>query len=147
MYSEDRYHPTNNDDTYLSDLIQKKIKLKNKNPEENYCEFFVSPPNLMSGRKIKIKCYRSGEMGSPIVDAVTGAVFSGHDEGNKVVRHTVGSKYENLYFKTRYGSNLLFYHSPGEFEKHQYTELPEETKRRWRERFTSIQYEIHTKNL
>ena len=142
MFSDDRFHPTNNDDTYLKELIEKKINSSKKHLDETKrsCEVITSCFGQNSNNKMKVKCYRSGEIGNLIVDSVTGAVFSGHNEQDKLIRHLVGSKYEDLYFKVKDGSNTFFYHSPEEFEKHQYNELSEEVKSKWREKYTAMQY-------
>ena len=120
MYSEDRFHPTNNDDNYLKELIEQKIKPSNKTSECTVKCFKLNNP-------VKVKCYKSGDIGSTIVDAVTGAPF---------YEHKVGSKYEYLYFKVKRDFDTFFYHSPEEYEKHQYTDLTDEIKKNWREKFS-----------
>lgn len=146
MYSEDRYHPTNNDDTYLAELLEKNSK-KRKNPFDETkpsTEAVLLSSNSRYGKGIK--CYSSGGMGTPIIDAVTGGIFSGHEKGEKLIRHLIGSKYEDLYFKIKDRGNTFFYHGPDEFEKHRGIVLGENTKRIWREKYTKMQYEIYSAN-
>lgn len=145
MYSEDRFHPTNNDDTYLKDLIERHIKPSKSCVDKRMTEITVSSSVSLSRKNVKVKCFGSSGRGGLIIDAVTGEPFSGHIEGDKVIRHVIGSKYEDLYFKTGDGENLFFYHSPEEFEKHQHTELSDSIKKKWREKYTLMQSVITKK--
>lgn len=72
---------------------------------------------------------------SKIVNAITGIRY--RDEDPKV-KYLVGSMEEDLLFKVSIsnGENgqdpvLLFYDSPEQFEKHQYTSLKQTTKETW----------------
>jgi hypothetical protein len=64
--------------------------------------------------------------GVAIRDAVTGA---------KTPEHRVGSRNEDLYFKTNFsvGQEMyhLFYDSPEQFERHMHTSVDEKTKQKW----------------
>lgn len=79
-------------------------------------------------KNIKIEIYGSGDIGSTIRNAETGEFFRGH---------TVGSSVEDIYFKTSFFRSpnqeplLLFYNSPEHYEKHQFTNLSNDVKRRW----------------
>ena len=72
---------------------------------------------------------------SKIVNAITGFRYRDEDPKLKIL---VGSIHEDMLFKVRIsnGENkkdpvLLFYDSPEQFEKHQYTLLNQKTKETW----------------
>jgi len=77
---------------------------------------FVRKYRAPDGKKKKLLIFGSGDTGATIRNAVTGEKYNGHK---------VGSKNEDMYFKTRlctgeFGidSPLLFYDSAEQFEKH-----------------------------
>lgn len=77
---------------------------------------FVRKHRASDGKKKRLLIFGSGEIGTTIRNAVNGEKYYGHK---------VGSKNEDLYFKTRlctgeFGNEtpMLFYDSAEQFEKH-----------------------------
>lgn len=72
---------------------------------------------------------------SKIVNAITGLRYRDEDPKLNI---SVGSAHEDLFFKVRISNGetgqdpvTLFYDSPEQFEKHQYTLLNQKTKEAW----------------
>jgi hypothetical protein len=103
------------------------------------------------GRRKKIQCgyfTTSFNPNSKIVNAITGLRY--RDEDPKC-KYLVGSLEENLLFKVCISNGetgqdpvLLFYDSPEQFEKHQYTALKQIIKEEWLNK--KLHY-IHSKRL
>jgi hypothetical protein len=89
---------------------------------------FVRKIRGWDGKKKKLLIFGSGDVGATIRNAVTGEKYYGHK---------VGSKNEDLYFKSRictgeFGSNgpTLFYESAEQFERHMGGVVQQSTKDR-----------------
>ena len=90
---------------------------------KNLCVFHLPMEN--SRKKYIVKCYKSGGMNTPIINAVTGMQ----------TRHVVGSVNESLYFKVRDTvnsiGNTFYYESPDSYERHLKVVLSDDTKNQW----------------
>lgn len=128
MYCEDSFHPNDENDVANS---QKKELNNIKSYDMGYC--FVYRNKETSSGKIKntrIDCYTSGDTGMRIRNAETGSYY----------KYKVGTNEEGLLFKValatgelraRNSSNVLFYDSPEQYEKHLMAEIHEEIKDKW----------------
>jgi hypothetical protein len=132
MYYEDSFHP--NEDNDVMNNHQKKEFNNIKSIDSGYGYIYRIKPALSNKVKnTRIDCYTSGDTGMSIRNAETGNYY----------KYKVGSKEEGLFFKialatgelkTRNGSNVLFYDSPEQYEKHLMSEIDQETKDRWVEK-------------
>ena len=122
-----------NDDYSITNSIPSNL-LKNKQPRGNQSRVYTINKTLKSldneyRKTVTIKLYGSGDYGSYIKNAVTGAYTN----------HRVGSEAENLYFSVANCTGMdklngpvhLYYNSPSEYEKHQFTLVDEEKKEEW----------------
>jgi len=128
MYYEDSFHPNEENDV----LNHQKKELNNiKSNDPGYGYIFINKI-LPSGKnkKTRVDCYSTSVSGSNIRNAETGDYY----------KYKVGSKDEDLFFKialasgnlkTKNNSNLLFYDSPEQFEKHLMIELDTYIKEQW----------------
>jgi len=128
MYFEDKFDPNEEND------IQKKELNNIKSYDKGYG--YVYRKKQISNGKIvrsRIDCYASGDIGSCIRNAETGNFY----------KYKVGSKEEGLFFKvalatgelkTKNGSNVLFYDSPEQYEKHLDDEISQNVKQTWHEK-------------
>ena len=128
MYYEDIFHPNEENDV----LNHQKKELNNiKSSDPGYGYIFIDKL-LPSGknRKTRVDCYSAGDSGSNIRNAETGDYY----------KYKVGSKDEDLFFKaalasgklkTKNNSNILFYDSPEQCEKHLMIELENYIKEQW----------------
>jgi len=133
MYYEDSFHP--NEENAIASSSQKKELNNIKSFDSGYGYVYrnkLSNSNSNSSRvkNAKIDCYTSGDSGMSIRNAETGQYY----------KFKVGSKDEDLFFKvslasgelkTTNGSNVLFYDSPEQYEKHLIDEIDQEIKDRW----------------
>lgn len=129
MYYEDSFHP--NEENAIATNNQKKELNNVKSFDPGYG--YVYRNKLSASNKIKstrLDCYTSGDSGMRIRNAETGQYY----------KHKVGSKEEGLFFKialasgelkTTNGSNVLFYDSPEQYEKHLMDEIDQEIKDKW----------------
>jgi len=132
MYYEDSFHP--NEDNDVMNNHQKKELNNIKSIDSGYGYIYRRKTPLSNKVKnTRIDCYTSGDSGMSIRNAETGNYY----------KYKVGSKEEDLFFKialatgelkTRNGSNVLFYDSPEQYEKHLIYEIDQETKDRWVEK-------------
>jgi hypothetical protein len=91
-------------------------------------------------KNVIIKMYGSGDSGSFIRNAVTGAVTN----------YVVGSLDQDLFYKVAMCTGLdrdhrpvhLFYDSPTQYENHQFTIVSDEVKEMWSERFLEAKERI-----
>jgi hypothetical protein len=131
MYYEDSFHP-NEENDYTNN--QKKELSNIKSFDSGYGCVYRNKISI-SGKlkKTRVDCYASGDCGTSIRNAETGTYY----------KYKVGSKEEDLFFKvclssgelkTKNSSNLLFYDSPEQYEKHLMSELDPETKEQWIEK-------------
>jgi len=138
MYAYDQEQDFNNDDFSATDSVPSNL-LKNKQPrpKRNRCYIVdrVLNKKYIDGKFYKtvtIKMYGSGDYGSYIRNAVTGAYTN----------HRVGSEAENLYFCVANCSGLdkisgpvhLYYDTPSQYETHQFTTISQDTKEAWSKR-------------
>jgi hypothetical protein len=128
MYFEDNFDPREEND------IQRK-ELNNMKSFDSGYGYVYRKKLLMNGKIMnsRIDCYTSGNVGSKIRNAETGQTY----------KYKVGSKDEALFFKiglatgelkTNNGSNVLFYDSPEQYEKHLCYELNQKVKDLWHEK-------------
>jgi hypothetical protein len=129
MYYEDSFHP--NEENAIASNSQKKELNNIKSFDSGYG--YVYRNKLSGSSKVKharVDCYTSGDSGMRIRNAETGQYY----------KFKVGSKDEDLFFKialasgelkTTNGSNVLFYDSPEQYEKHLMTEVDQEMKDMW----------------
>jgi hypothetical protein len=126
MEYDDRYTPLESND--YDDLNQqgalKKVKSLNRGYHKLTKNIVVNSKN----KNIEIGVYGSGSHESPIRNAETGEYY----------KYKVGTMNEDLFFKVMIstgevpsGPLTLFYDSPEHYERHQYLELDDLTKKRW----------------
>uniref|UniRef100_A0A6C0KPA1 Uncharacterized protein n=1 Tax=viral metagenome TaxID=1070528 RepID=A0A6C0KPA1_9ZZZZ len=130
-YDKDMYLFDNDDDFIL--LKKKNILSEVKKTDVRYDKFTKElKRKWLDGKyydKVTIEVFGSGETGSKIRNAVTGAKTS----------YIVGSSKEDLFFKVadatgnkgRKESLILFYDSPEQYENHQFLELDQTIKDSW----------------
>jgi len=128
MYYEDSFHPNEENDVTNN---QKKELNNVKSFDPGYAYVYRNKTTVSTKLKnTKIECYTSGDSGMNIRNAETGSYY----------KYKVGSKEEDLFFKvalatgelkTRNGSNVLFYDSPEQYEKHLMAEVDQEIKDNW----------------
>jgi hypothetical protein len=128
MYYEDSFHP--NEDNDVTNYQKKELNnIKSIDPGYGYT---FRSKMLPSGKakKTRVDCYTSGDIGSIIRNAEDGNYY----------KYKVGSKEEDLLFKvrlstselkTKNGSNLLFYDSPEQYEKHLMHQIDDDIKEIW----------------
>jgi len=129
MYYEDSFHP--NEANAIASSNQTKELNNIKSFDSGYGYVYRNKSSAPSKVKnAKVDCYTSGDSGMRIRNAETGQYY----------KYKVGSKEEDLFFKialatgelkTTNGSNVLFYDSPEQYEKHLMAEIDEEIKERW----------------
>ena len=135
MYFEDNFDPRQEND------IQKKELNNMKSYDKGY-GYVYRKKQLVNGKIVRsrIDCYTSGDAGSPIRNAEIGNYY----------KCKVGSKEENLFFKvslstgelkTKNGSNILFYDSPEQYEKHLDQEVSQTIKQTWHEKKLALKIE------
>jgi hypothetical protein len=132
MYYEDIFHP--NEDNDVINNHQKKELNNIKSIDSGYGYVYRQKSSVSNKVKnSRVDCYTSGDTGMSIRNAETGNYY----------KYKVGSKEEDLFFKialatgelkTKNGSNVLFYDSPEQYEKHLMTELNQEIKDNWVEK-------------
>jgi hypothetical protein len=91
-------------------------------------------------KNVTINMYGSGDSGSFIRNAVTGAITN----------YVVGSKDQDLFYKVSMCTGLdrdhkpvhLFYDSPTQYENHQFTYVSDDVKESWSERFLEAKERI-----
>ena len=128
------------DDYSVTNSIPSNL-LKNKQPRGNRSRVYTRTINLklVDGKQYKpitINMYGSGDYGSYIKNAVTGAYTN----------HRVGSEAEHLYYTVADCTGMdkingpvhLYYNSPSEYEKHQFTSVDQAKKDEWFRRVNTI---------
>jgi len=128
MYYEDSFHPNEENDVTNN---QKKELNNVKSFDPGYAYAYRNKTTVSGKLKnTKIECYTSGDSGMNIRNAETGSYY----------KYKVGSKEEDLFFKvalatgelkTRNSSNVLFYDSPEQYEKHFMLNVKQELKDVW----------------
>jgi hypothetical protein len=135
MYFEDKFDPNEEND------IQKKELNNIKSYDKGY-GYVYRKKQLANGKIVRsrIDCYTSGDIGSCIRNAETGNFY----------KYKVGSKSEDLFFKvalatgelkTKNGSNVLFYDSPEQYDKHLDQEVSQTIKQTWHEKKLAFKIE------
>jgi hypothetical protein len=133
MYYEDSFHPNEDNDVMNNHQKKELNNIKSSDPGYGYI-YRTKSYASNKAKNTRIDCYTSGDTGMSIRNAET---------GNYYYKYKVGSKEEALFFKislatgelkTRNGSNVLFYDSPEQYEKHLMCEVLQEIKDRWVEK-------------
>jgi len=128
MDYDDRYHPSNQNDVEKPSALDEMKKY-----DTGYNVITRKVPNkdgILKNKKIVV--YNSGDIGSRIRDAITGAYRS----------DVVGTLNEHLYFSTILtgespkGPLTLFFDSPEQYERHLHQTIPDRIKIAWQERRT-----------
>jgi len=124
---------------FESDSVNSRRRSSNKALRQ----FTVSRALYRDGKfykNVTINMHGSGDSGSFIRNAVTGAVTN----------YIVGSKDQELFYKVSMCTGLdrehrpvhLFYDSPTQYENHQFTHVSDEVKELWSERFLEAKERI-----
>lgn len=127
MYYDDRFHPVDSNDFEDYDSRRNHTLQNLKSLDKNYYKYkkmvtVEDETGYRSQKKVLIEYYASGQTGNYIRNAQTGIY----------TKDMVGSKSEDLYFKITMGNSIhLFYDSPEQYERHQYTKLSSEIKEKW----------------
>ena len=133
MYAYDQEQDFN-EDVSMTDSIPSNL-LKNKQPRSKGDKCFTIT-QIVNKKRVTIKLYGSGDYGSYIKNAVTGAYTN----------HRVGSAAENLYFcvanctglDKMHGPVHLYYDTPSQYEKHQFVIVDQAKKDEWFNRYSSL---------
>ena len=133
MYAYDQEQDFN-EDVSMIDSIPSNL-LKNKQPRSKGDKCFTIT-QIVNKKRVTIKLYGSGDYGSYIKNAVTGAYTN----------HRVGSAAENLYFcvanctglDKMHGPVHLYYDTPSQYENHQFTTVDQDTKDAWFKRVSLL---------
>lgn len=141
MYAYDQEQEFN-ENFSVTDSIPSNL-LKNKQPRPNRSRCYkisrVLNQKWTDGkfyRTVEITLHGSGDYGSYIRNAVTGAYTN----------HRVGSEAEYLYFSVANCTGLdklngpvhLYYDTPSQYENHQFTQVDQEIKDAWLKRVNLI---------
>jgi hypothetical protein len=141
MYAYDQEQEFN-ENFSVTDSIPSNL-LKNKQPRPNRSRCYkisrVLNQKWTDGkfyRTVEITLHGSGDYGSYIRNAVTGAYTN----------HRVGSEAEYLYFSVANCTGLdklngpvhLYYDTPSQYENHQFTQVDQEVKDAWLKRVNLI---------
>jgi hypothetical protein len=141
-YDEEELNMINkgHDDFSVANSVPSNL-LKNKQVRGNKSKVFTRTFHSKSidGKKNKpvtINMHGTGDYGSYIKNAVTGVYTN----------HRVGSEAEYLYFLVADCTGMdklngpvhLYYNSPSEYEKHQFTSVDQDKKDEWIRRVNSI---------
>ena len=135
MTYEDQYYPAIVDDRSDDANLKKNAIAESENLDPNFQKEIRTFNNTWNGKyykKVTIKSYGSGQIGSRIRNAVTG----------QYTPYIVGSKNEDLFFVVNDSTGLfgrreplfLYYDSPEQYENHQFTLLNQKIKEKWNEK-------------
>ena len=142
MYYEDLLETVVN--TKISSIDNKKNTSSANKFDVNYKKIIIPFNKTWNDGKyyksIVVEVYGSGQTGSRIRNAVTGQTYS----------YLVGSRAEDLFFKVTDSSAhngikyplILFYDSPEQYEKHQFTSVSQEIKKKWQEKQVAARLEL-----
>jgi hypothetical protein len=156
-YDDDYFHPNNDNlitDNYESQLddysvisdtvtqnseTNKKRKVMDdyKKQDKNYHKI----SRIFNNKKKEIELYTSPSTpGLPIRDAITGSRYP---------NYKVGSKYEDLFFKSKLATGefsgdegCLFFDTPEQFERHLKIVLSQDVKEKWQQKFVHSKAEL-----
>jgi len=131
MEYNDNFNPAYNDNDFGDIMDQRKTIEDAKKLDRGYNAIWrMRTRSDGKLKKTRIDVYTSGDIGSSIRDAETGAYYMSK----------VGSADEDLFFKvglatgectSKNNSSTLFYSSPNHYVSHMQCELDEETISRW----------------
>jgi hypothetical protein len=131
MEYDDRYAPLESNDYDDSNHNQQGALKNVKSLNRGYHKIMINTVINNKKKKIELGVYGSGSHESPIRNAETGEYY----------KYKVGTMDEDLFFKVMIstgevpsGPLTLFYDSPEHYERHQYLELDNYTKKRWEEK-------------
>ena len=131
MNYEDMFVPREADEDYFNENDTKLFKSIQDFETNKYHHKVVKKIKTKFGKKtLNIEYYSSGPIGSTITHAVSGV---------KLRENIVGSIHEDLFFKIKLVNRnegvTLFYYSPEEYEKHQFTIISDSIKLKWHEKY------------
>jgi hypothetical protein len=133
MSYEKNVYTYDENDVVLSSNNKKKLLLETKKTDTKYDKYVKElKKKWTDGKyydKVTIELYGSGDSGTRIRNAVTGAKTP----------YLVGSLNEDLFFKVidacgnsgRQDSLILFYDTPEQYENHHFIMLDQKVKERW----------------
>lgn len=137
MYAYDQEKDFNDESIDSDSIPSNLLKNKQPRPKGNRCYTInrVLNKKWLDGKFyniVTIKLYGSGDYGSYIKNAVTGAYTN----------HLVGSEAENMYFCVANCTGLdkingpvhLYYDTPSQYEAHQFTRVDQNAKDAWLQR-------------
>jgi hypothetical protein len=135
MTYEDQYYSAFADDRSSDANLKKNSIADSEKLDPNFKKETRTFNNEWQGKfykKITIKSYGSGQVGSRIRNAVTG----------QYTPYLVGSKNEDLFFVVTDSTGLfgrkdplfLYYDTPEQYENHQFTILNQKIKEKWNEK-------------
>lgn len=134
MNYEDMFVPREADEDLFNENDTKLFKSFQDFETNKHHHKVVKKIKTKLGKKtLNIEYYSSGPIRSTITHAVSGVKQRGS---------IVGSMDEDLFFKIRLVNRkngnehvTLFYYSPEEYEKHQFTAISDNIKLKWREKY------------
>ncbi len=139
LYEDDMCHPLNQEcEPVISSRLDnnKKVKKIMSDIHQNNKGFHLIKRQSKDGKHHNVEFFSSGSQGSNIRNAISGTYYYGD---------RVGSKQEDLYYKVCISSGdmgkdtiVLFYDSPEQYERHMYTTVDSEDKKRWLEKQVSV---------
>jgi hypothetical protein len=129
MYAYDQEQDFN-EEFSMTESIPSNL-LKNRQPTSKVKRCYTVS-RVVNGKTFTIKMHGSGDYGSYIKNAVTGAYTN----------HRVGSEAEYLYFTVANCTGLdkmngpvhLYYDTPSQYERHQFTTVDQDIKDAWLKR-------------
>lgn len=127
-YNDVCFYP---DESEVFNSNQKKALNKVESLNRGYHKIIRNILVDNKNKLLEIGVYSSGTQGSSIRNAETGEYY----------KYTVGSLDENLFYKVSNstgeigsGPITLFYETPGHYERHQYTEVNNISKKNWNDK-------------
>jgi hypothetical protein len=134
MNYEDMFVPREADeDLYNENDIKLFKSIQDFETNKHHHKVVKKIKTKLGKKTINIEYYSSGPIRSTITHAVSGVKQRGS---------IVGSMDEDLFFKIRMVNRnngnepvTLFYYSPEEYEKHQFTIISDSIKLKWREKY------------
>jgi hypothetical protein len=138
LYEDDMYHPLNQECETVTPSYETKTKVKKIMSDiyQNNKGFHLIKRKAKDGKLHNIEVFSSGIQGTTIKNAISGSYYYGDK---------VGSKDEDLYFKVSISTGdfgrdtvALFYDSPEQYERHMYTTVDSEDKKRWLEKQVNV---------
>lgn len=131
MNYEDMFVPREADEDLFNENDVKLFKSIQDFETNKHHHKVMKTIKTKSGKKtLNIEYYSSGPIGSTITHAVSGV---------KQRENIVGSIHEDLFFKIKLVNRnegvTLFYYSPEEYEKHQFTVISDSIKLKWHEKY------------